>query len=97
MELVREIWMLRLLPVKAPKETRNKSLGTGGWGSMSCGGRKLMTLSLVVMRKAEHVPNEPSDLAKEMSKPSVEGTDGFLLTDYVRRNLIEGKIIKQKN
>lgn len=51
---------------------------------------------MVAMRQAEHVPNKPRDLAKEMSKPSAEGTVGFLLTDCVRRNLIEGKIIKQK-
>lgn len=40
-KLVREIWTLKTLLVKAQKEMRKTLLETGGRGSLSRGGRKL--------------------------------------------------------
>lgn len=45
-----------------------------------------MTLLSAVIGKAEHTPAKLSDPAKVMSKLSVDGTVGFLLAAYVRRD-----------
>lgn len=43
-----------------------------------------LTLLPAAMWKVENVPNEPNDLAQEISKQSVEGVAWFLLIAYVR-------------
>ena len=44
--------------------------------------QSLATMSSTVTRKVEYVPNELGDLAREISKPSVEGATWFLLNAY---------------
>lgn len=60
------------LRVKAKRKVRISLLEPEEKGSLGCSGRNFAILSLVVMWKVENVPNELSDLPKEIARQSAE-------------------------
>lgn len=51
-------------------------------GFLLCGSKNLVTLLPAVMEKVENVPNELSDLAKEISNQSVQSASCLLTAAY---------------